>query len=395
MLRVSVIVSVLLFSSAFALAETIDVPAEDGALAAALENAAPGDMLRLAPGTHAGSQRVPDGVEIRGSETGASVIVGDDFSVLNIVGNEVVVRDVEIRGGEAVQRGINAMSSIRVQGCTFTSIPEAVALMGTPLTDVLDCTFSDCRIGVRAIGWACPTVRGCTFRGGGMGVFAMDSAPRVRDCTFIENDTGLLAAGEFRRLVIRNCVFVAPKKGAIETNGGDIMGISAIANCVFLDCPVVLKGAASHVERVRNGVLIGCGEEPFQSRGGEAIESTETSLVTMKSEYTLRDDGTVAITDAAPMEGLGETFATDAPDAVAGVGRVTFDADDLPVRFREKPFVVNETREQYAYMRLHRLQMTMQSVGEEDGRRYDYMKVVDGGEEREIKFDINRYWGMF
>ncbi len=82
---------------AFAGAEERIVPAEPGALAAAIAGASPGDVLILAPGHHDGPVTVAMPLTLVGQ--GRAVIRGDGTgSVITVIGEDVTIRGLEIRG---------------------------------------------------------------------------------------------------------------------------------------------------------------------------------------------------------------------------------------------------------------------------------------------------------
>ena len=77
-------------------AETVDVPAEPGALQQAIDRAAPGDVLRLAPGVHAGPVIVDRPLTLDGG--GRAVVDGGGRgSVITVSAPDVVVRTVVVR----------------------------------------------------------------------------------------------------------------------------------------------------------------------------------------------------------------------------------------------------------------------------------------------------------
>ncbi|MEP7027577.1 MAG: nitrous oxide reductase family maturation protein NosD [Candidatus Eisenbacteria bacterium] len=93
------------------------VPAEPGALAAALASCAAGDTLLLASGTHTGPARVDRPIVLRG-EPGA-VIAGDGTGTVVVIGSDrVTIEDLEVRdSGRRVittDAGIQVIRSIGV-----------------------------------------------------------------------------------------------------------------------------------------------------------------------------------------------------------------------------------------------------------------------------------------
>jgi len=81
-----------------ALAATIDVPAGNG-LQAAIEQAAAGDVLRLAPGLHTGGVVVPKPLTIEGPEDRSAVVEGPAHGrVIWVQAPDVTIRNLTVRG---------------------------------------------------------------------------------------------------------------------------------------------------------------------------------------------------------------------------------------------------------------------------------------------------------
>ncbi|MGQ7793762.1 nitrous oxide reductase family maturation protein NosD [Faunimonas sp. B44] len=93
--RVLVLAAATLVAAAAGAAETV-VPA-GGDLAAAVARAAPGDVLRLEPGVHAGAVTVDKRLTLAGSE--GSVVAGPGTgSVITVTAPDVRIESLEIRG---------------------------------------------------------------------------------------------------------------------------------------------------------------------------------------------------------------------------------------------------------------------------------------------------------
>ena len=93
-------------ATSLAAAERV-VPAEPGALAMAITEALPGDILVLAPGRHAGPVRLDQPVILDGR--GEALIEGDGTgSVITITGEDITVRGLEIRGSGASHETIDS-----------------------------------------------------------------------------------------------------------------------------------------------------------------------------------------------------------------------------------------------------------------------------------------------
>jgi nitrous oxidase accessory protein len=103
-----VALAALLVPLAAAAAERL-VPAEPGALAAAVAGASPGDVLILAPGRHDGPVLLDRPLTLDGR--GAAILDGGgDGSVITVTGPDVTVRGLEIRGSglrhESIDSGV-------------------------------------------------------------------------------------------------------------------------------------------------------------------------------------------------------------------------------------------------------------------------------------------------
>jgi nitrous oxidase accessory protein len=83
------------------------VPAEPGALARAIAEAAPGEVLILAPGRHDGPVSLASSVTLDGR--GEALVEGDgQGSVIAVTGSDIVIRGLEIRGSGRSHETIDA-----------------------------------------------------------------------------------------------------------------------------------------------------------------------------------------------------------------------------------------------------------------------------------------------
>ncbi|GHF03370.1 carbohydrate-binding protein [Aliiroseovarius zhejiangensis] len=92
------------------------VPAEDGALANAIAGAAPGDVLILAPGRHAGPVVLDRPITLDGR--GKAVIdAGGTGSVITVTGEDIIVRGLELVGSgsshETIDSGVQLTKTAR------------------------------------------------------------------------------------------------------------------------------------------------------------------------------------------------------------------------------------------------------------------------------------------
>ncbi|MEU3526726.1 right-handed parallel beta-helix repeat-containing protein [Streptomyces sp. NPDC038707] len=141
---------------------------EYASLAAALEAAADGDVLTIAPGTYRENLVIHRSVTLRGSEGSAgSVRIAPVDGVPLTVRASAVVRDVHVEGQDA-------------------AAPALLVEEGTPeLTDVRIVTRS--AVGIEVRGGARPTVRRCTVDNpAGVGIAVLDAGGGVfEDCEVV------------------------------------------------------------------------------------------------------------------------------------------------------------------------------------------------------------------
>jgi len=114
------------FWGGFAAADGL-VPAEPGALAAALAGARPGEVLILAPGLHQGPVLLERPVTLDGG--GAAVLdAGGQGSVITVTGPDVTVRGLEIRGSGSSHETIDA--GVKLDRSAERAVIEGNRLIG-------------------------------------------------------------------------------------------------------------------------------------------------------------------------------------------------------------------------------------------------------------------------
>ena len=104
LLRLLVLVT-LIAPAAFA--EVVPVPARDGALQTAIAGAAPGDVLRLAPGRHDGPVTLSQPLTLDGQGK-AAIDGGGQGSVITVTGNDITVRGLTITGSGSDHQTIDS-----------------------------------------------------------------------------------------------------------------------------------------------------------------------------------------------------------------------------------------------------------------------------------------------
>ncbi len=91
------VLGAMLLAPAVAPAATIEVVTGEGALAAALAAAAPGDTLRLAPGRHEGPVTITKPLTLQG--VAGAIVQGDgDLSVITVAATDVTIRGLTVTG---------------------------------------------------------------------------------------------------------------------------------------------------------------------------------------------------------------------------------------------------------------------------------------------------------
>ena len=148
-LRFLLSVLALLAMPLAAWAETRHVPAEPGALAAAIAGAGPGDVLILAPGRHDGPVLIALPLTLEGG--GAALVRGDGSgSVITVSGEDVTLRGLEIRGS----------------GMNHPEVDAGVKLTRSARRAVVeDNLFAENHVGVHVFGARDSVVRGNTILG--------------------------------------------------------------------------------------------------------------------------------------------------------------------------------------------------------------------------------------
>ncbi len=110
MLRLGLILAILLMPAAAAAVQR-DVPAEPGALAAAVREAASGDVLHLAPGRHQGAIVIEKRLTLDGGGA-ATIDGGGEGSVITVAAPDVVLRGLTIVGSGSSHETIDAGVSL-------------------------------------------------------------------------------------------------------------------------------------------------------------------------------------------------------------------------------------------------------------------------------------------
>jgi hypothetical protein len=400
----AVAVAVTLVSAAASRADTFAVYPGPQAVTKAIAAArpGPGDVVRLHAGRYEETINVPGGVTLEEFGDGNAVIVGGESPCVRVTAANVTIRGLVFEAGAEAGRGIDSMHPVRIERCTFRNLPEAIALMKAPLSDVVSCDFVDCSIGVRAIGAASPTVWGCRFTGGGTGVTAIDGGPYVRNNLFVGLETGmLLVSRNPHTMIVRNNVFVDCTKSAIEVKGGDFpLAFTSVRNCIFARCGAVMTGPSGFVGGISHCAVDDCGDEPFPVTGGHPPDRSSWALVEGPLGLSVNDAGSITIEHGDALDGAGIREPTEPAGTPGHIGLPppfmrpgpTLASPLMPpVRLTARPLIANAVSEQYLYMGMLGVRTRGQSLrNDEEAGMVDAHRVDGGGE---IVFSVARFFG--
>ncbi|MEX2217959.1 MAG: right-handed parallel beta-helix repeat-containing protein [Phycisphaerales bacterium] len=387
----------LLLLSLPALADEHKAAPGDGTISAAAAKAKEGDTIVLEAGEYTDSVRLPGGVTLKGAGAGKTILTGKSYAAIYCEGPHVTISGLTIRHAEGVVRGVNTSTPVRVERCRFEKVPEAVALMTAPLSDVVACEFHECGIGVRAIAESAPTVWGCRFTGGRIGVFNMEGAPHIRNNVFDGVETGVrLVVGENADgAIIRSNVSHRCRNAAIEaeSRAEPIFGPS-IRNNIAVGCGTAVIAPAGLARRITHNLAHECGEAPFRDKAGKTLES-ENARDDPKLAFTPEGDVAIGAQEVTAGKGLGAAKGEAAdigPEKGWGRFGCAAAAELPPVRFGETK-IANSVREEYQYLGVLGARMSGQSLQQKDGKAYDVMEATGAdGKPLEVRFDISRFF---
>lgn len=383
-----------------AMAEDIAVSPGKDAITAALAKAKAGDVVKVAAGEYTESIVVPADVTIEGAGADKTTLTGVSGVTINCDGPHVRIVGLTIKPGPKPLRGVNTSFPVRVERCRFEKVPEAVAMMSAPLSDVVACEFVDCGIGVRAIGGACPTVWGCSFKGGNLGVFGMNGSPYIRDNVFNGTKCGVrMLPHDIQPSIVRNNVFINCPDGAVvvldspKAFAGPSVRNNVVANCgAAVVAPAKLAGGVTH-----NLYKVSKAPAFRDEAGGEVATTGNTEG---DAGATVSDTLTVKVAHPELVDGKGVRLCSE-PEGTAGTiglekGWLSVGigaAGPLPpARFGGKMLIANSVGEEYQYLRLMGRPMATQSMGVVGGVRTDTHTPGDGKEPAQLVFDISRFF---
>jgi hypothetical protein len=383
-----------------AVADDIAVSPGKDVVAAALAKAKAGDTVKLAAGEYTESVVLLGDVTLQGAGADKTTITGVKGVTINCQGPHNRITDLTVKGSAEPLRGVNTSTPVRIERCRFVKIPEAVAMMGAPLSDVVACEFVDCGIGVRAIGEASPTVWGCSFKGGNIGVFCMHGSPYIRDNAFVGVKSGVRTLPhDSEPGIIRNNAFIDCTDGAVVVlSSPDIFSGPSIRNNVVSNCSAAVIAPASLTRGVTHNL--------FNMNAGQAFRDDKGAAVTAPDN--IEGDAGVAVSDALSVKvahpelvnGKGIRHSWENPGTAGTIGlekewlQLGIGAAGTlpPARFGGKRLIANSVAEEYQYLQLTGRKMGRQSMGKDGGVSVDRMTPGDGKKPEELVFDISRFF---
>ena len=398
--------ALILIGAAAAIAggETIEVSPGPGAIATALKSAQEGDIIFLKDGTHEESVELPAGVTLKGSGPDRVVMIATSYAAVRTLGPNVVIEGIEFRVTPEAHRGVAADSPVRIERCRFRSIPEAVALMAAPLSDIVHCEFVDCDMAIRAIAESSPTVWGCSIRGGNIGVFSFGGAPHIRNNLLCGMKQGMLLISDSPHpIVVRNNVFSGCTETAMECRGGEMpFPCASIRNNIFHQCAAIATGPADLLKGISHNAIDACGDAPLKPDEGESIDPASRSFVSVETGLAVSPEGQVTITAADALKNTGIREAREEAGTKRPIGLAdrcnrpgcnpAANAPVPPIRFLADPLIANSVSEEYQYLRMLGLRHHRQALITRDGAPIDQLQVMRDGEEAAILFDISRFF---
>ena len=396
----AVLILCVLFVSS-AVADEIKVSPGKGTISAAVIEASAGDTLVLEAGRYEDSVDLPEGVTLRGAGPDKTIFISTGYTAVNCRGNNVTISGIEFQSGEETTIGINTSGPVRVERCRFVDFDEAIALVQSPLSDVVHCEFRDCGVGVRAIAEACPTIWGCIFEGGRMGIFVSEGAPYIRNNIFRDLDEGIrvVQGRGSMTAIIRNNLFIECEQSGIQVVSNQAFFSPSVRNCYFQECGSAVIAEAKMFSTVSHCAFKDVTDPAFRnaeglSEGDSAKLFKADDDVELTSDWVIIKGGLPAFSDA------GIRLCDEAEGTKGRIG-LTLEGKALgcspakevelpPVRFVGPVYIANAVSEEYQYMRLMRIPRGQQSLTMKNGRAFDVHSAAGG---KETAFDISRFFG--
>jgi hypothetical protein len=255
---------------------------------------------------------------------------------------------------------------------------------------------------VRAVDEASPTIWGCEFRGGTHGIIAENGGPYIRNNFLHGMETAItLNTRHSHTMIVRNNVLTNCTSAGIELNRSALQSpFASIRNNIIAHCPVAVRGAADLMKGVTHCAVDQC--QQISDPAG-AMNAQTQHLVTEELELTVSENGALRIGNAQVLKGRGMRLASESRGTQADIGFTSGidqpgcepgeNATTPPVRFESEPYIANATCEEHQYIVLKGLRVLEQSLYYHGEQRYDGIQVNIGGRPREIRFNVDRFYG--
>jgi len=383
-------------------AKTIRVEPGDDAIAAAIRSANHGDVIALAPGEYRETIHLPTGMTLRGISPDETILIGQLDTAILVAGPRVTIRDIEVRGSRTTQIGIASSYPVRIERSRFTGLSTGVSFTKAPLSDVVFCEFINCETGVRAAEQASPTIWGCKFQGGERGIVADDGGPYIRNNFFHDLQTALtLRTNNSHTMIVRNNVITHCTSSAIELSRNPLqMPFASIRNNIISHCPVAVRGSRELFKGFTHCAIDQC--EQFTDPA-QAVRSQRHRLVTEELELTVNENGLLTIGNADALKDRGMRPVNESRGTKHDIGftdgvkqpgcQPGSTVTAPPIRFESEPYIANASCEEQQFLTLKGLRMIDQSLNYRGEQRYNGIEVEVGGRVREIRFNVDRFYG--
>ena len=206
--------AILVAASSASAEKTFRVPADQPSIAKAMEAAAAGDTVLVAPGTYTEIVNVKDGVVLRsesGTPENTTIVYGEpaptdqNQAVLSLqrCSNSTQIVGLTIDGRDHALRGILAIGD------------------GSPV--ISNCTVRKATIGISTSHNAAPYIQftraeACSLAG----IHVQGGSGDIHDCDLSGNTTfGLLVAGTTTPLRVRDCRIQSNREGGVQATEGE------------------------------------------------------------------------------------------------------------------------------------------------------------------------------
>ncbi len=182
-------------------ARTVEVRAHQPIAAACLQ-LAPGDTLRLGPGTYEESIEIPSGVSLVGAGIGRTVITQPRGNAIAVHSAGVptsigylTIRDAST--GILIEGGSPLLSDLRIEDCLFFG----VTVGDSSRAQILRTMILQSGVGMLVINGSEPRIGECQLRGNKVGLRIEGASPVISGSEIRANDIGILVLGRSRPVI--------------------------------------------------------------------------------------------------------------------------------------------------------------------------------------------------